>query len=92
MSQCPSADRNNPMYQDFEDEVCAWCGMPLTATPVEGSWESDGFCDAECALLQGLSDAGIAHGMICKSKAKDAARLLILRAADELCAFHRKHT
>ena len=63
MSQCPSMDRNNPMYDCPEDNVCAWCGQDLPENPKPASWQFYGVCDARCALYQGLSDLGVAPGM-----------------------------
>ncbi len=91
MNKCPSADRNNPMYQDFEEDVCAWCGTPIPDGAKLGTWHFEGFCDAQCALLQTLSDDGIAHGMVCHGS-REGRRQTILRAVDDLCALRRAAT
>ena len=84
MSQCPSMDRNNPMYECPEDNVCAWCGASLPQDPLPDSWADEGVCDAKCAIYQGLSDLGVAHGMVPPNGITDDYRNKILQAVSEL--------
>ena len=49
MAQCPSMDRNNPMYECPDDSGCVYCDQQLNEMPHEDSWHYQGFCDAECA-------------------------------------------
>jgi hypothetical protein len=84
MSQCPSMDRNNPMYECPEDDVCAWCGASLPENPPEHSWQFHGVCDAKCAVYQGLSDRGIAAGMVAPKGITNDYRDLILKAVASL--------
>jgi hypothetical protein len=72
------------MYQDFEEDVCAWCGAPLPENPPIGSWEMEGCCDAKCALYQSLSDLGVAAGMEPRKGITAEYRDQILRAVAEL--------
>jgi hypothetical protein len=84
MSQCPSMDRNNPMYECPEDDVCAWCGASLPADPKPNTWAFHGCCDAKCAVYQGLSDLGVANGMVPRKGITADYRDLILQAVAEL--------
>jgi hypothetical protein len=84
MAQCPSMDRNNPMYDCPEDNCCAWCGSALPESPQPDSWAFHGVCDAKCAVYQGLSDRGIASGMVSPKGITDDYRDLILKAVAAL--------
>lgn len=66
-----------------DDSVCAWCGATLPEDCKPSDWAFDGFCDAECALLQQLSDLGVAHGMECTPRLA-GIREIALRAVSEL--------
>jgi hypothetical protein len=83
MAQCPSMDRNNPMYQDYDDNVCAWCGQELPENPAPISWAFHGVCDCVCALYQGLSDLGVAPGMTPPKHVTPEYAALILEAASQ---------
>ena len=64
----PPGCSGTPFDEDFEDDVCAWCGQDVDPNAKPGNadgsrnWHFYGFCDANCAAHQLLADMGIAHG------------------------------
>ena len=66
------------------DDVCAWCGASLPVEPKPNTWPFEGVCNAECALLQGLSDLGVANGMEPPKGITAEYRDKILKAVDDL--------
>lgn len=92
MSQCPSMDRNNPMYECPEDNVCAWCGASLPDNPVPLMWAFHGVCDAVCAVYQGFSDLGVAAGMTPPKSITPEYRDQILKAVGQLSGIWKAPT
>ena len=80
----PPGCSGTPYDDAADDDVCAWCGSALPFDAPKGTWAYEGCCDAKCALLQGLSDLGVAAGMTPPKSITEDYRDKILQAADEL--------
>ena len=70
------------------DDVCCHCGQQLWETCPTGSWQFEGFCDAQCAAQHALANLRAASIYSFRNVSKDDVDIIsdVLRAMSSVVA------